>query len=103
MAPKPLPNLYGSKECSPGNITQSRRKRLQQRQRSEVSGKGSHTGEWKKLEGQKGESAVLEIETGGTGMTQTTSPRLLQANTTLMAESEIWCMITRRRSRDKWG
>lgn len=41
MASKPPPDLYGSMACPPGNITWGRRNRLQQQQRSEVSGKGS--------------------------------------------------------------
>lgn len=47
-----------------------------------------HSAEWKK-QGQRGETAVQGMETGGRGMSQMTSPWLLQADTTLIAKSEI--------------
>lgn len=100
---KASPKSYGSKECSPRTSTRAGEKGFNNSRGLRSQVKAPHTREWQKLEGQRGESAVLDIEIGGTGMAQMTSPRLLQANTTLMAGSEIQCMVTGGKSRDKWG
>lgn len=97
MAPKPLPNLYGSKGCSPGNITQGRINKLQH-----SKGKSSPERGMIKQERQRGESHAEHRNRRHRHGPNYLSEAPLD-DTTLIAGSEIQCMMTKGRgSRDKW-